>query len=78
LAITEADILSAVEDQFAALEKARDVTAAYRDGKATDAQRIRAMIALEEADALLLDMRRAMILQAAKVLGATVRRGRRT
>jgi hypothetical protein len=76
LAITEADILSAVEDQFAALEKARDVTAAYRDGKATDAERKQAMIALEAADAFLLDLRRGMVLQAAKVLGGTVRRGR--
>jgi hypothetical protein len=34
------------------------------------------MIALEAADAFLLDLRRGMVLQAAKVLGGTVRRGR--
>jgi hypothetical protein len=76
--VTEADVLLAQEEQLAALEAARDITAQCMDGKGDEAKRRAAMKRLEEADALLLDVRRGLVVQAAKILGATVKRGRST
>jgi hypothetical protein len=75
--VTEADVLLAQEEQLAALEAARDITAECMGGKGDEMKRRVAMKRLEEADALLLDVRRGLVLQAAKILGATVKRGRR-
>jgi hypothetical protein len=54
------------------------MTALCMEGKGSEEKRRAAMKALEEADAFVLEVRRGMVLQAAKILGATVKRGRST
>jgi hypothetical protein len=78
LAITEADVNDALSAQLSALEHARDMTALCMEGKGSEEKRRAAMKALEAADAFVLEVRRGMVLQAAKILGATVKRGRST